>query len=216
MEIVLNMLDRDEEQRLVSGIDDVRISMMLIIGFVLFFFFYLKKINAKQKLKYETLITDLELGYDKRFRGEVVERNTATSEIIINKQKKVITDETINTLLFKLSEFEKSGKYTDQKMSLSTLSSMLNTNTKYLAEIIKQYKGKKFRDYINGLRIDYISELLANCPEYREYKISYLAECSGFSSRVVFAVVFKKETGISPSYFINNLKQEETVALKYG
>jgi len=95
--------------------------------------------------------------------------------------------------------------YIDQNMSLSTLSSMLNTNTKYLSEIIKHHKNKKFKNYINGLRIEYIMQLLFNQPEYREYKISYLAGCCGFSSRVVFGVVFKKEKGILPSYFIQSL-----------
>lgn len=93
-------------------------------------------------------------------------------------------------------------------MSLSGLASYLDTNTKYLSEILKQYKGKKFCDYINGLRILYIMEILYKNPIYREYKISYLAESCGFGSREVFAVVFKKETGISPSYFINNLKRD--------
>ncbi|KPE52851.1 AraC family transcriptional regulator [Chryseobacterium indologenes] len=37
-------------------------------------------------------------------------------------------------------------------------------------------------------------------------KISYLAEKSGFSTREVFTVTFKKETGISPSHFIKELK----------
>lgn len=50
--------------------------------------------------------------------------------------------------------------------------------------------------------------LLASDPDYREYKISYLAEISGFSSREVFTITFKKETGVNPSYFINNLKKD--------
>jgi len=86
------------------------------------------------------------------------------------------------------------------------LANLLNTNTKYLTEIIRQHTGKNFNNYINGLRIQYITEKLYHDPKYREYKISYLAEESGFSSREIFAVTFKKETGVSPSYFIAKLQ----------
>jgi YesN/AraC family two-component response regulator len=94
-------------------------------------------------------------------------------------------------------------------MSLPVLAAQFNTNTKYLSNIINEYKGKNFNNYINGLRINYIMKLLYEKPEYRGYKTSYLAECCGFSSRIVFTTVFKKETGITPSYFINTLKNEE-------
>jgi len=50
--------------------------------------------------------------------------------------------------------------------------------------------------------------LLYEEPKHREYKISYLAELCGFSSREVFTTIFKKETGISPSYFIDHLKND--------
>jgi AraC-like DNA-binding protein len=85
----------------------------------------------------------------------------------------------------------------------------LGTNSKYLNEILKIYKDKTFSQYINDLRIDYITKLLYEEPKSREYKISYLAEICGFSSREVFAVAFKKKMGISPSYFIENLRKEK-------
>ena len=163
---------------------------------------YWKKRYAKLKKKYDTLITNLAL----KAKESTIEQPVVTEENA--KQKTLtITDETVNSLLEKLAKFEKSQKYIKQDMSLSTLASQLNTNTKYLSEIIKQHKGKKFSDYINGLRITYITEQLYNNPVYRDYKNSYLAECCGFSSREVFTVVFKKETGVSPSYFIENLKE---------
>lgn len=160
-----------------------------------------KKRNSKLKKKYDAIIANL-AAKEKENTTELI----AITENI--KQKTLsITDETTNVLLEKLNKFEKSHRYTKQDMSLSTLAAQLNTNTKYLSEIIKQHKGKKFSDYINGLRITYITEQLYNNPVYRNYKNSYLAECCGFSSREVFTVVFKKETGVSPSYFIENLKE---------
>ncbi|MDR6967330.1 AraC-like DNA-binding protein [Flavobacterium arsenatis] len=119
-----------------------------------------------------------------------------------------IRDKTVESLLLKLEKFEKSKKFIKNEVSLTWLANYMNTNTKSLSEIIRQYKEESFNDYINKLRIKYIVELLYDEPKHREYKISYLAEICGFSSREVFTTVFKKETGISPSYFINNLKKD--------
>lgn len=121
-----------------------------------------------------------------------------------------ITDDTVNMILMKLDKFEKSQKFIKKDLSLTSLANELNTNTRYLSEIIKQHKEKNYNHYINSLRIDYITKKLYENPIYREYKISYLAEACGFSSREVFAVIFKKETGVSPSYFISNLKKDHS------
>lgn len=119
-----------------------------------------------------------------------------------------MAENTSLSLLSKLSRFERSERFIKKDLTLTSLANALNTNTRYLSEIIKQHKGKSFNSYINGLRIRYITNKLYENPVYREYKISYLAEACGFSSREVFAVIFKKETGVSPSYFINQLKKE--------
>ncbi|WP_153392304.1 tetratricopeptide repeat protein [Chryseobacterium vaccae] len=128
-----------------------------------------------------------------------------------NSEKSIyITDDTMNMILLKLDKFEKSQKFIKKDLSLTSLANELNTNTRYLSEIIKQHKEKNYNNYINSLRIDYITKKLYENPIYREYKISYLAEACGFSSREVFAVIFKKETGVSPSYFISNLKKDHS------
>jgi len=196
-----NDIATKQDENHLANIKKISVIYILAAGIlVLLVAKYWKKRNIKLKKKYEELIANLELKAKENTEKPVAFKENA-------KQKSLtIMDETVNVLLEKLSKFEKSHKYTKQDMSLPSLAGQLNTNTKYLSEIIKQHKGKKFSDYINGLRIDYITEQLYINPTYREYKTSYLAECSGFSSREVFTVVFKKETGVSPSYFIENLK----------
>ncbi|AZA53962.1 helix-turn-helix domain-containing protein [Chryseobacterium sp. G0201] len=120
-----------------------------------------------------------------------------------------ISENTIQSILVKLDKFEKSKKFLKNEISLSSLSNSLQTNPRYLSEIIKHYKGKTFNNYINGLRIQYIIDILNETPIYREYKISHLATVAGFSSREVFAIIFKKETGVNPSYYISQLKKNE-------
>jgi len=119
-----------------------------------------------------------------------------------------IPDETIKGLLKKLEKFEQSEKYLKNEINLTWLANHLNTNPKYLSEIINRFKEKKFNSYINGLRITYIKDKLKENPAYRNYKISYLAQECGYSSPQVFVIAFKKETGIPPSSYIETLNND--------
>lgn len=188
------------------------IFMAIMFFSTILFWFYLNKENRNLKKNYYNLLEEIEAtkNYSYLVENETENLKTVDADVAITKSSRVpvITDDTIKHILAKLAKFEKSQRYIKQDMSLSNLASYLGTNTKYLSEILKHHKGKKFSDYINGLRISYISDMLSKNPTYREYKISYLAESCGFSSREVFAVVFKKETGISPSDFIHNLKKD--------
>lgn len=119
-----------------------------------------------------------------------------------------ITDETSTAILKKLMRFESSDKYLRKDINLTWLANHLNTNTKYISEVIKIHRNKNFNNYINGLRIDYIIQKLSENPVYREYKITYLAEECGYASPQVFVIAFKKESGVTPSNFIEQLKTQ--------
>lgn len=123
-------------------------------------------------------------------------------------KKIAISTETEQSILAKLKRFESSTKYTNKDMSLATLAAQFDVNTKYLSEIINKHYQDNFNTYINRLRINYIIEKLKNEPEYLNYKISYLADESGFSSHSSFATVFKSITGIAPTIFIDLIGKE--------
>lgn len=136
------------------------------------------------------------------------ESDSIIDELKTSSIRTQISSETEIRLLKKLNAFEKSEKFLKKDITLSILSAQMNTNSKYLSEVIKNNKSLSFSNYINNLRIDYIVQKLYNDPKYREYKISYLAEESGYSSSQVFVVVFKKIYGMTPSYFIQSLKDD--------
>ena len=108
-------------------------------------------------------------------------------------------------LLQKLKGFELSEGFLDKNMSFPGLVSYLNTNAKYLNYILKKEENKDFNTYINDLRIEYIISKLKSDPEYLNYKISYLADISGFSSHSNFSANFKRVTQFSPSEFIESI-----------
>ena len=170
-------------------------SLLVILICIVFWF----KVRWKKK-RLKEIINYLEIS-----------RNifTKTTPEIKEPNKKIsIPLETDQAILAKLKRFEASTKFTSNEMSLAVLAGQFDTNTKYLSEIINKHYQDNFNTYINKLRINYIIQKLKTDANYMHYKISYLAEKSGFSSHSSFATVFKSITGIAPVTFIELLKEE--------
>lgn len=171
------------------------ISILFITGF-LFFIIYLLYKRKKERSAFELVINNLKNDQTTIITDVVEENQELKSERI------TVPELAEKELLIKLSKFEESGKFTNPKLNISNLAVSLKTNTSYLSDVINHHKGKNFNSYINELRIAYICEKIYKNKEYLNYKISYLAEESGFTSHSSFATVFKNITGISPSAFL--------------
>lgn len=171
--------------------------VVLVLGLVLFFR------NRSKQQRYSEIMAYLQ-------RSSIVQEAEKAVEILKKEVPKnlIIPPETEQALLLKLKKFEASTKFTNREMSLALLSAQMDTNTKYLSEIINRHRHNNFNTYINKLRIGYIIEKMKSDPAYLNYKISYLAEESGFSSHSSFATVFKSITGIAPTHFIDFLNEE--------
>ncbi len=120
-----------------------------------------------------------------------------------------INPDVITQVLKHLDKFEKNNKFLDKDMTLVKLAAITETNTKYASKIIMHYKNKKYIDYINDLRINYIIKLLKSNSRYRNYTYKALAQESGFSTAQHFAKAFNSNTGLTPSYFIEELGKSE-------
>lgn len=165
--------------------------LIIIIIFILYLFYR----RNRERKAFELVIHQL-----KNKQNEISENHP--EELEAQKEKTLIPEVIEQELLLKLSKFEKSGKFTNPKLTISNLALSFKTNTSYLSDVINNHKGKNFNAYINELRIAYICDKIYNNKEYLNFKISYLAEESGFTSHSAFATVFKNVTGISPSAFI--------------
>ncbi|SHK72997.1 helix-turn-helix domain-containing protein [Epilithonimonas mollis] len=136
-------------------------------------------------------------------------RSSPAKEVISSTEIKnyVIPDKTEKRILDKLDAFEKSQKFIQKTVSMKTLAQQFDTNPKYLSEVINKHKNSNFNTYINNLRIDYIVHKIRQDPEYRKYKVSYLADECGFSSHSLFTTIFKNRMGLSPTEFLQKLNE---------
>jgi tetratricopeptide (TPR) repeat protein len=175
------------------------LSVIVIIGTGIVV--YMRQIKKMQKKQYEAIIYQLE--------NRKANDHTKLLTTIKDTGNQVIAPETEHAILEKLIKFERSDKFTNSKLNISTVAILLKTNTTYLSQIINTYKGKNFNAYINELRINYICEKIHSNPEYLAYKISYLGELAGFTSHSTFTTIFKSITGISPSAFLKEAEKRE-------
>jgi AraC-like DNA-binding protein len=152
--------------------------------------------------------------YKKRFETIIKELNNKTTnvkkpDVLKTSQNLSVDSKIVTVVLDKLSVFESKKGFLKNTITVTSLARKLSTNTKYLSKIINTYKGKTFIHYINDLRVEYIlNELKVNTTLHR-YTILGIAKEASFNSAESFTTAFKKKTGITPSYYIKNLKKSK-------
>ena len=100
--------------------------------------------------------------------------------------------------LLALMEHEK--PYLNQDLTLKLLADKLDLSSGYLSQIINQFEGKNFFDFINSYRVASVKEKIQN-PDYAHFNLLGIAFDSGFKSKSTFNLSFKKLTGKTPSGF---------------
>lgn len=168
----------------------------------------LEKINQKKKMgvgsKKELVLQ--KTGTDSIYGGENLSFNESDDK---GSDQSYIDEDVKSIILTKLERLENEHFFLDSKCSLGGLSDELQTNQKYLSQVINNEKKANFNNYINGLRINWLLDRLIEDREFRNSKLGYIAATSGFNNPNTFYSAFKKRLGILPSYFIKQLNEEE-------
>jgi len=184
------------------------IILLIVIGLTIWFLI-IKSRNKDLKKQFDFF--EKQKKWEKSHAEILIKKESDVIEKTTDKDSNKISKEKEEEILQKLEEFEQSDRFLNKNMSLSTLSAQMEVNTKYLSEVINNHKGKNFNGYINELRINHIAHLLKSNPSYLNYKVSYLAEISGFSSHSAFTTVFKSVTGMSPNVYIQEISKNRNL-----
>lgn len=94
--------------------------------------------------------------------------------------------------------------YLDPSLSLPSLARVLKLSPQHVSRLINAGIGVSFNDYVNRLRIEEVTRILA-LPEGASRKIGQLGFDCGFNSASVFYAAFRKFTGKTPSEYIKDL-----------
>ncbi|WP_439880680.1 helix-turn-helix domain-containing protein [Pontibacter sp. MBLB2868] len=90
--------------------------------------------------------------------------------------------------------------YRKSDLKLSEVASLLQTNVKYVSQLIKLRTGHSFTSFINTYRIDEFKNRILD-EQFRHLTIIAIAEECGFNSKATFNRVFKEMEGISPKVY---------------
>ena len=173
---------------------------LTIITVITFFLAYLIIVyfrsRAQHRKKYEELLKKIEV--------------SSQIKVVANEEQNLqMSKDAEYTVLQSLKKFENGMKYLDKDISLTKLAVNFKTNTKYLSQIISRHRNKNFPEYINDLKVEYIAEKIKSEKILQNYTHEALAEEAGFSSTRRFVKAFFANTGITLSYYIEELRKDE-------
>lgn len=191
-----DLLQLEEEKDVLKSKNSIYvISLVLIVCILLLFFIYHLQKQKRNRILFQTL------------QKAANSRDMVKKETVIKKQ--FVTDQKANDLFLKLKELEKTLFFLKEDCNLYTTAKLIDTNTTYLSKILNEYQKKSFNEYINSLRISYCLTQLKVNKKFRSYTIKAIASELGYKSVNTFASSFKKQTGISHSYYLKQILKKE-------
>ena len=151
----------------------------------------------------------------KIFKAKLASFLNNENQVVQNDQPKAtlpkkpleINPEVVQNILKEIEKFESKNKFLKKDITLTNLSKDFETNSKYLSKIIQYEKDKNFTNYLNDLRIGYITKLMQSDARYRNYTIKALADEAGFSTPQHFSKAFFAVHGFQPSLFVSEMSQ---------
>ncbi|HWA35438.1 MAG TPA: AraC family transcriptional regulator [Cyclobacteriaceae bacterium] len=102
--------------------------------------------------------------------------------------------------------FENDKIYLSPDLTLADLASRLGIPRQYVSQVLTQYFGKTFFNYVNQYRVEEFKRRHISA-EFSHLTLLGLALECGFNSKATFNSVFKRVTGSTPSQFARHLKK---------
>lgn len=169
-----------------------------------------EKYNKNLRLQYEqkisTLLNELSQYKDQEAgsTGKQIDNQTDSKYLTskLNDKQKQALAENIRYIM------ENTDAFCKDDFTLEKLASMVNSNYKYVSQVINETYQKNFSNFINEYRIQEARIRLMDTTHYGNYTIQAIAESVGYKSQSTFINAFRKITGIPPSIYQKMAKEQ--------
>lgn len=112
------------------------------------------------------------------------------------------TQEQRNKILAAINRiFEETEDYCTMDYTIDSLASSIDSNVRYVSEVINNEFGKNFRALLNEYRIKKSMMMLEDKKNYGHLTIKAISEMVGYKSQSTFISLFTKQTGLKPSLY---------------
>lgn len=175
---------------------------VIVVAFVAFYFVYRKQNRLYRRMvEYHQALLHREKKEESK-EEKSGEQDTESTTVVPQIEEPVSRDDTRNRELWKrLSELmEKDRIYRQKDISLEKIAEMLETNRTYASNVVNQYSGDTFYNFIHKQRIKDASVCLSG-PEGLTVSLKELAFDLGYNSLSSFYRAFQREIGCSPSKY---------------
>ena len=190
----------------------IRFLLTSFMGFVLLSFIYsVMLINNFEYYIQADYITYLFLAIVFQILGFSAILNPQSffkTPVDFDKTYKPKNHDELETLFRKLRDHMNNKKpYMNPELRLSDLSRELNIPAHKLSQVINTVPDQNFYEFINSYRVEEVKKRLPN-TEYEHLTMEGIAEECGFNSSASFYRVFKQQTQMTPSQFLQQHTSE--------
>lgn len=200
---------KDESNKIITSKNYFKFSLysiLILLAIVIFSFYYYYKHQKEKHYRFLKIIQNLK--ETKNREKNSIQLNTTDAELE-TQSKQAIDEELIEKIAIGLKKLEQKQTFLEPNFKLAFVAKKLNTNTAYLSQYFNQVIQKTFSEYTQELRIHYVLQKLKDSPYFRKYTLQAIAEEVGYKDAKTLVRVFKKQTGISPNYYIERLENTD-------
>jgi AraC-like DNA-binding protein len=122
-------------------------------------------------------------------------------------QKSALSEDMHDELLDKiLTLMEDADTICDTNFSIDRLAELVQSNQKYVSQVINNALKKNFRSFLNSYRIR-MAQLIFSGPDAVKYTIDSIAIRVGYKSPSTFRDAFKEITGVTPNFYLKSMQE---------
>jgi AraC-like DNA-binding protein len=195
--------EKDRKQRTLYFAIIIGLTALFVFAFIIY-----RLQHSKTKVLKVLVAKNLQIIEDERKLNASLQQRAETKKPLRGRN-----DQEKNELLYSNLQtwLETDKRFTRKDLSLELVAKELNTNREYLSRAISE-QNVRFNDLINKYRIQEVIQILSDKNNrISRYSLSAIASEVGFNSNSVFIDAFRKQTGMNPAQFRNNLNGTATV-----
>ncbi|GHA20957.1 hypothetical protein GCM10008090_33610 [Arenicella chitinivorans] len=109
-------------------------------------------------------------------------------------------DSEVRSIMYEtlIDHMQREQSYRDRELSLTKLAQLTGLSPHHLSEVLNQYAGKNFNQFVNEYRVKEVCEQL---NASNTTPVLDLALKAGFASKSTFNTIFKKLVGMTPTQY---------------
>lgn len=189
----------------------IGLGLLLTLSFLGFSIYQNKQLSKNNKdlfkknvalIKYKEYAEKLELEKSKEDSNSKVPENERYKSSNLTIEGKELLLARIRRVMHTPLEF------CQEDFTIDKLAMLVNSNTKYVSQVINEKLGKNFNTLLNEQRINEVCKRLIDTVNNGNKTNDAIAEEVGFKSRSHFIRTFKKITGLTPTQYQRMAKEE--------